>query len=187
MPSLNLSVRDLLNPQLVAHVREVIGAHGLPADALCLEITESAMMEDPELAQKHLHELAELGFKLSIDDYGTGQASLAYLRSLPVHELKIDHSFVRGISSAPKNAAIVRSTILLCHELGLKVVAEGAETADDLGWLADNECDVAQGYGIARPMPVEDLPPWIAAYRMPAPSGQVIELRKPRSIPGGTA
>jgi diguanylate cyclase (GGDEF)-like protein len=164
VPSLNLSTLDLLNPGLVAHMQKVIEAHNLPANGLCLEITESALMEDPALALKHLGELAALGFKLSIDDYGTGQASLAYLRTLPVHELKIDRAFVCSVADTPKNAAIVRSTISLCHALGLSVVAEGAETQDDLAWLAANECDIAQGYGIARPMPANELPSWIAAY-----------------------
>lgn len=97
-----------------------------------------------------------------------GQASLAYLRTLPVHELKIDQTFVRSVADSAKNAAIVRSTIVLCHALGLTVVAEGAETAGDLAWLTRNECDVAQGYGIARPMPAEELPKWMAAYNAPA-------------------
>jgi len=164
VPSINLSAHDLLNPKLVEHVRKSLAANHLPADSLCLEITESALMQEPELALKHLDELAALGLKLSIDDYGSGQASLAYLRSLPVHELKIDQTFVRAVADSPKNAAIVRSTILLCHALGLTVVAEGAETAEDLAWLSSNDCDIAQGYGIARPMPVEELQHWINAY-----------------------
>jgi EAL domain-containing protein (putative c-di-GMP-specific phosphodiesterase class I) len=168
VPSINLSARDLLNPGLVDYMRRLIDAHGLPADGLCLEITESALMEDPELALAHLGELAQLGFKLSIDDYGVGQASLAYLKTLPVHELKIDQTFVRSIADSPRNAAIVRSTIVLCHALGLKVVGEGAETSDDLDWLVSNECDTAQGYAIARPMPAAELPVWIAKYGVPA-------------------
>jgi len=164
VPSVNLSARDLLNPGLVDHIRELIAAHGLPADGLCIEITESALMEDPELALTHMAKLAALGFKLSIDDYGVGQASLAYLKTLPVHELKIDQTFVRSIADSPRNAAIVRSTIILCHALGLTVVAEGAETSEDIAWLVRNECDTVQGFGIARPMPAEDLPVWIAAY-----------------------
>lgn len=168
VPSINLSTLDLLNPGLVDHVRELIDLHSLPADSLCLEITESALMGDPALALKHLNELAALGLKLSIDDYGTGQASLAYLKTLPVHELKIDQTFVRSVADSPKNAAIVRSTIMLCHALGLTVVAEGAETIDDLAWLTSNECDIAQGYGIARPMSADTLPNWIATYHVPA-------------------
>ncbi|GAO35018.1 phosphodiesterase [Sulfuricella sp. T08] len=168
VPSINLSTLDLLNTGLVDQMRGLIELHSLPANGLCLEITESALMEDPALALAHLGELAALGFKLSIDDYGTGQASLAYLKTLPVHELKIDQTFILSVADSPKNAAIVRSTIALCHALGLTVVAEGVETSADLAWLADNECDIAQGYGIARPMPADDLPDWIAAYSVPA-------------------
>jgi diguanylate cyclase (GGDEF)-like protein len=162
--SANLSALDLLNPTLVGHVRDLLEQHELPASNLCLEITESALMDEPELALVHLLELSSLGVKLSIDDYGSGQASLAYLKTLPVHELKIDQSFVTSVADSPKNAAIVHSTIVLSHELGLTVTAEGAETPADLSWLAHNGCDVAQGYGIARPMPADELPPWIAAF-----------------------
>lgn len=164
VPSINLSALDLLNTGLVDHMRRLVDSHDLPCNGLCLEITESALMDDPELALAHLGELAALGFKLSIDDYGVGQASLAYLKTLPVHELKIDQTFMRSVAASPKNAAIVHSTIVLCHALGLKVVAEGVETADDLGWLRDNECDAAQGYYIARPMPADHLPSWIANF-----------------------
>jgi EAL domain-containing protein (putative c-di-GMP-specific phosphodiesterase class I) len=164
VPAINLSALDLLNPGLIDHVRNLIGQHNLAANTLCLEITESALMEDPQLALTHLHELAALGLKLAIDDYGVGQASLAYLQTLPVHELKIDGSFIRAVADTPRNAAIVHSTIVLCHALGLRVVGEGAETADDLAWLTANGCDLAQGYGIARPMPAEELPDWLAAH-----------------------
>lgn len=163
-PSVNLSTLDLLDPWLIEHVSGLLERHGLAPDQLCLEITESALMEEPELALRHLHELSVLGLKLSIDDYGSGQASLAYLKKLPVNELKIDREFVTSVSELPKNAAIVRSTILLCHELGLTVVAEGAETAEELAWLEGNNCDIVQGYGIAKPMPVDDFLPWVLAF-----------------------
>jgi len=150
--SANLSARDLLDPSLVALVRELLVTHGLPPAALCLEITESALMEDPALAQSHLTQLAAADVKLSIDDYGAGQASLSYLKSLPVHELKIDQSFIRSLASEPKDAAIVQSTITLGHALGLSVVAEGIESEVDLDWLRAAGCDIGQGYFIARPM-----------------------------------
>lgn len=160
--SANLSARDLLDPGLVARVRDLVTAHALPPAALCLEITESALMEDPALAQAHLAELAAFGVKLSIDDYGAGQASLAYLKSLPVHELKIDQSFIHSLGSSPKDAAIVRSTIALGHALGLSVVAEGIETQADLEWLRASGCDIGQGYVIARPLAAADFPTWVA-------------------------
>lgn len=163
-PSINLSALDLLDHGLVDQMRHLIALHDLPPHELCLEITESALMEDPALALEHLSELAGLGLKLSIDDYGAGQASLAYLKTLPVHELKIDQMFIRHVTESPRDAAIVQSTILLSHALGLSVVAEGAETPADLAWLRNNGCDLGQGYGIARPMPSNDLPAWISAY-----------------------
>jgi len=166
--SANLSARDLLDPGLVAWVRELVTGHALPPAALCLEITESALMEDPALAQAHLQALADFGVKLSIDDYGAGQASLAYVKSLPVHELKIDQSFIRTLADSPKDVAIVQSTITLGHALGLAVVAEGIETEADLAWLAANGCDVGQGYFIARPMAADALCDWMNGRRAQA-------------------
>lgn len=160
VPSVNLSAHDLLNPGLVGYVQCLLDKHGLSPDSICLEITESALMDDPELALKHLNELSALGVKLSIDDYGSGQASLAYLKTLPVNELKIDRAFVMDVSTTPKNAAIVRSTIVLCHELGLTVVAEGAETQEELAWLKQSGCDIVQGYVIAKPMSLDAFLAW---------------------------
>jgi diguanylate cyclase (GGDEF)-like protein len=168
--SANLSTLDILNPKLVGHVRDLLQLHRLAAENLCLEITESALLDEPELALAHLTELSLLGVKLSIDDYGSGQASLGYLKTLPVHELKIDQSFVTSVAESRKNAAIVHSTIVLSHELGLTVTAEGAETPADLEWLARHGCDLAQGYGIARPMAGADLPGWIHTFHAPAAS-----------------
>lgn len=177
--SVNLSTRDLLNHALVAEIQSLLARSGLSADQLCLEITESALMDDPELALAHLHELSAYGLKLSIDDYGTGQASLAYVKTLPVNELKIDRSFVSGVDSTPKNAAIVRSTMLLCRELGLTVVAEGAETASELDWLAVNACDTVQGYGVARPMPLADFVAWARDYNSRGQAAPALTLIAP--------
>jgi diguanylate cyclase (GGDEF)-like protein len=160
--SANLSTLDLLDPELPRRVKALLEFHGVPASTLCLEITESALMDEPALALAHLNALAALGVKLSIDDYGVGQASLAYLKSLPVNELKLDRSFVTAIADSPRNAAIVQSTIMLSHALGLSVVAEGIETPEELAWLRGHGCDVGQGYGIARPMMAADLPGWVA-------------------------
>lgn len=160
VPAINLSVHDLLDPGLATRISTLLGQHGLPASAICLEITESALMEDPAQALDMLKQLASMGIKLSIDDYGSGQASLAYLKTLPVNELKIDRVFIDGINVTAKNAAIVRSTILLCHELELTVVAEGAETREELE--KHNKCDMVQGYVIARPMPLAQFLTWQA-------------------------
>jgi EAL domain-containing protein (putative c-di-GMP-specific phosphodiesterase class I) len=162
--SANLSTLDLLDPGLPLYVDALLKRHGVPASRLCLEITESALMDDPALALAHLGELAALGIKLSIDDYGVGQASLAYLKILPVNELKLDRSFVTAIDREPRNAAIVQSTIMLSHALGLTVVAEGVETEAELAWLRAHGCDVAQGYFVSRPLGVERVRGWVAEY-----------------------
>lgn len=159
--SVNLSTLDLTSPDLVPKVKKLLKEHELPAQLLCLEVTESALMDDPDIALLHLKELASLGVKLSIDDYGSGQASLSYVKNLPVHELKIDRIFVSGVDQHFRNAAIVRSTILLCQELGLSVVAEGAETQEELTWLRANHCDIVQGYVVAKPMPAEEFAGWV--------------------------
>lgn len=163
-PSINLSALDLLNKDVVEQVKKLVESQHISPQHFCLEITESALMEDPQLALQHLEDLAALGVKLSIDDYGVGQASLSYLKTLPVHELKIDQIFITGVANSSRNAAIVSSTITLCHALRLSVVAEGVETADDIAWLRNSGCDIAQGYFISRPMPAAELPGWIAAY-----------------------
>jgi diguanylate cyclase (GGDEF)-like protein len=164
--SANLSTLDLLDPELPRRVKALLEFHGVPPARLCLEITESALMDEPALALAHLNALAALGVKLSIDDYGVGQASLAYLKSLPVNELKLDRSFVTAITDSPRNAAIVESTIMLSHALGLSVVAEGVETAEELDWLRAHGCDVGQGYHISKPVMAADLPGWVAARRV---------------------
>ncbi|WP_296543411.1 EAL domain-containing protein [Rhodoferax sp.] len=162
--SVNLSTRNLLNHSLVAEIPGLLAQAGLSAGQLCLEITESALMDEPELALRHLDALSAHGLKLSIDDYGTGQSSLAYVKTLPVDELKIARTFVTAVDVTPCNAAIVRSTILLCQELGLSVVAEGAETAEELAWLRSNQCDFVQGYGVAKPMPLPEFIPWAQKF-----------------------
>ncbi|MBI5920475.1 MAG: EAL domain-containing protein [Betaproteobacteria bacterium] len=174
--SANLSTHDLLNAELIKLVVSVLQKEQLASSALCLEITESALMDEPERALQHLDQLAARGIKLAIDDYGSGQASLAYLKDLPVHELKIDRVFVTDVDTTPKNAAIVRSTALLCRELDLIVVAEGAERAEEIEWLANNGCDLVQGYGVAKPMPAEEFVSWVRRFN---------DLESPSPYPSG--
>ena len=162
--SINLSTRDLLDQDLPDKLGALLALHHARAQGLCLEITESAIMDDPERAEATLNRLARQGFKLSIDDFGTGYSSLAYLRRLPVHELKIDQSFVKGMQGEGGDVKIVRSTIDLAHNLGLSVVAEGVETAALLQRLRELGCDEAQGYHMGRPMPMADLAAWAAAW-----------------------
>ncbi len=165
--SVNISTLDLNNPEFSTLVQTALQNSQLPANTLCLEITESALMIEPEQALKHLKELASLGVKLAIDDYGTGQASLSYVKDLPVHELKIDRAFVSGVDQQSKQAAIVGATIMMCEQLGLEVVAEGVETDAEARWLTDQHCHLLQGFGIARPMPAEALQDWITQHSTP--------------------
>lgn len=155
--SVNLSMRDLLDPDVVEDVRAALVRHGLDATALELEITETMAMVDPVRSTEVLAALAELGVLLSVDDYGVGYGSLAYLQRLPVRRLKIDRSFVRDVLADDASRAIVASTVDLATRLGLTVVAEGVEDDATLRALRDLGCAAAQGYGIARPCPPEEL------------------------------
>ena len=155
--SVNLSTRDLMDPELPAKIERILARHRVPAAALCLEITESAIMDDPLRAEATLNALSAAGFRLSIDDFGTGYSSLAYLKRLPVDELKIDKSFVMAMEADEDDAKIVRSTIDLAHNLGLTVVAEGVETAAVMARLATLNCDEAQGYHMSRPLPADEM------------------------------
>ena len=169
--SVNLSTRDLLDLDLPQKFAALLARHGVPANALCLEITESAIMDDPQRALATLDALSAMGFRLSIDDFGTGYSSLAYLKRLPVDELKIDQSFVRNMQADRDDAMIVRSTIDLAHNLGITVVAEGVETAEAWNLLRDLKCDQAQGYHMGRPMPVGDFSAWSASWGMRRQAG----------------
>ncbi|MGM9515485.1 putative bifunctional diguanylate cyclase/phosphodiesterase [Roseateles sp. DB2] len=166
--SVNLSTRDLMDQDLPLKIRAAIEAEGAPPSALCLEITESAIMDDPARALSTLEQLSAMGFKLSIDDFGTGYSSLAYLKRLPVDELKIDKSFVMAMERDLDDAKIVRSTIELAHNLGLSVVAEGLETLQAWQILARLGCDEGQGYFISKPMPEAQFGEWLAQWTPPA-------------------
>lgn len=150
--AVNISATLLLDAAFAVMLEREINAARLPAERITLEVTESAAMKDSDRAIAALESWRTLGVSISIDDYGTGQSSLSYLQTLPATELKIDMSFVRTLATDPRNAIMVRSTIALAHELGMKVVAEGVEDADCLARLADMGCDTAQGYHIGRPM-----------------------------------
>ena len=155
--AVNLSARQLSDLTLPTTVLDALQRHGLAPERLLLEVTESRLMSDPERSIQILSQLQALGVALSIDDFGTGYSSLAYLQRLAVDELKIDKSFTLGLGE-PGNAAIVRSTIELGHNLGLRVVAEGVEDQDSADTLSGMGCDILQGYFIGRPTPAADLP-----------------------------
>ncbi len=160
--SINVSARDLrTEDKLVDAVAAALRFEEVPAALLCIEITESGLMDDPASAQSTMRKLRDLGVATSIDDYGTGYSSLAYLKQLPVNELKIDRAFVSGMEADRRNAAIVRSTIELGHNLGFTVCAEGVETEHEVEELRRFGCDEAQGFRFARPMPPEELLLWL--------------------------
>ena len=160
--SLNISAQDLLGVDLVERVKALLQTCRVPAEQLIFEITESAVMQEPERALKVLHRLRDCGISLSVDDFGTGYSSLAHLKRLPVQELKIDQSFVRDLDETSEDAVIVRSTIEMSHNLGLKVVAEGVEYEHSLRLLERWHCDTAQGYLISRPLSAAAFEAWVA-------------------------
>ncbi len=165
--SVNLSTRDLLDQDLPAKLEKLLARESVDPNALCLEITESAIMDDPQRALQTLKRLHDMGLRLSIDDFGTGYSSLAYLKQMPLHELKIDKSFVMSMERDRADMKIVRSTIDLAHNLGLTVTAEGVETAQGFAILRAMQCDEAQGYFMAKPMPGGDFARWMTAWQAP--------------------
>jgi diguanylate cyclase len=162
--AVNLSARDLLDLNLPNEVERLLTQHRVPANFLELELTESTAMADPGRAGLVLQALRDLGVAVAIDDYGTGYTSLAYLRRLPVTQLKIDRSFVTAMRQLDENAAIVRSMIQLARQLGLEVVAEGVEDRETLVELAALGCDSAQGYYVSRPVAPDRLPEVLHGY-----------------------
>lgn len=159
--AVNLSARNLQDPQLPDQVARLLEAYDLGAGWLNLEITESVIMADPARAMEILNQLSKMEVRLAIDDFGTGYSSLGYLKKLPVDEIKIDKSFVKEMAVEEDDAMIVRSTIDLAHNLGLKVVAEGVETQEIWDRLTAWGCDAAQGYYISRPLLPTALPGWL--------------------------
>ena len=155
--AVNLSTRCLLDASLPDLVARLLARHGVPAELLRLEVTESAVMADAARCLAVLQRLHALGVRLSIDDFGTGYSSMAQLRRLPVDELKIDQSFVLGMTVTEQDAVLVRTAVDLAHNLGLTVVAEGVEGPEHVAALRHLGCDIAQGYHFARPMPAEAL------------------------------
>ena len=159
--SVNLSVRHLTDLELPDQVDETLRRHGVGADQLTLEVTESTIMNDPSRAVIVLSRLRALGVRIAVDDFGTGYSSLAYLKRLAVDELKIDKTFIMGMRTDENDAVIVRSTIELGHSLGLRLVAEGVEDVETWEMLLPLGCDVLQGYHVSRPLPADRLTAWL--------------------------
>jgi len=163
--SVNCSAQQFRLEGLVDTVARTLQQTGLPASSLELELTESIIVEHTEHVMARFKALDEMGVKLSIDDFGTGYSSLGYLKRFPIHELKIDQSFVRDVSTDPDDAAIVSAIITMAHGLGLRVVAEGVETAEQLAFLKKVDCDWAQGYYFCRPLPAEEIEPLLRNWK----------------------
>jgi diguanylate cyclase (GGDEF)-like protein len=161
--AVNLSARNLADLELPDQVNALLNAWGLPPSALALEITESFVMSDSPRTSTILNRLREVGVQLSVDDFGTGYSSLSYLSRLPINEIKVDRSFVGRMLTSPNDATIVRATVDLGRNLGLRVVAEGVEDAATLDELSRLRCDLAQGYFLSRPMSAEDTTRWLLA------------------------
>ncbi|SDG79349.1 diguanylate cyclase (GGDEF) domain-containing protein [Duganella sp. OV458] len=176
--SVNLSTRDLLDQDLPAKFAELLAQHKLTPGSFCLEITESAIMDDPVRAQLTLERLSAMGLDLSIDDFGTGYSSLAYLKRLPVNELKIDKSFVLNMEKDEGDTKIVRSTIDLGHNMGLRVVAEGIESEAVWRLLAELGCDQGQGYFMSRPIPGDQMIAWLEKWQAPVMIAAPVETEE---------
>jgi diguanylate cyclase (GGDEF)-like protein len=176
--SVNLSARNLLDVELPAQIEGLLEEHGVPADQLTLEVTESATLVDPERAIRVLSALRASGMTVSIDDFGTGNASIEYLTRLPADELKIDKSFITNLCEDTRAEAIVCSTIDLASHLGLKIVAEGIETEAVLARVAALGCSTGQGYVISRPVPADQLTERLLADARPLPSHDGTEARR---------
>jgi EAL domain-containing protein (putative c-di-GMP-specific phosphodiesterase class I) len=155
--SVNLSARNLTEPGLVAWIADLLDRKGFPGRRLTVEVTESEVMHDVDGGVQTLHELRELGVYVAIDDFGTGHSALAYLKDLPVDELKIDRTFVEGIGASPADAAICGTIVSLAHLLGLRVVAEGVAADGDVMALRQLRCDAAQGFHLGHPVPADGL------------------------------
>ena len=155
--SVNLTAIDLLDLELPEHLDALARRHNVDPRNVCLEITESTIMADPNRARSVLDRLAAIGFRLSVDDFGTGHSSLAYLRNLPMDEVKIDRAFVSGMTTSSEDRMIVRATIDLAHSLGLAVVAEGVETKEEQALLRGYGCDYAQGFLYSRAVPAAEI------------------------------
>jgi diguanylate cyclase (GGDEF)-like protein len=185
--AVNLSATDVADASLPAFVLQRLGEAGVGADQLIFEVTESAIMGEPEAATRVMEQLRSAGSRFAVDDFGTGHSSLAHVHSLPIDELKIDRSFVRDLGQSDRSAMIVRTVIELAHGLRLAVVAEGVETAEAMALLTRLGCDYAQGYLISRPIAADAVLGWLEA-RAPAPTeaaaragtAELIQLRSVR-------
>ncbi|MCK9201138.1 MAG: EAL domain-containing protein [Gallionella sp.] len=164
--AINISARQFRSGNLDAQLSEALERHGIAAHHLEIELTESMLMQEPDRAIETMHKLKQLGVKISLDDFGTGYSSLGYLSRFPIDTLKIDQSFVRGVTTVPDDAEIASAIIGLAHRMKLRVVAEGVETADQLAFLRGNDCDELQGYYFSKPIPADDFAALVRSGKM---------------------
>ena len=155
--SVNLSARQLKDEGLPVLIALILEETGMPADKLCIELTETALILEPEVALARLKKIKELGISLSLDDFGTGYSSLSYLKRFPIDTLKIDQAFIRDVKVDHEDAALVKAIIAMAHGLGMEVIAEGVEIQEQLEFLGANACDTIQGYLFSRPLPAKDM------------------------------
>jgi EAL domain-containing protein (putative c-di-GMP-specific phosphodiesterase class I) len=158
--SVNISAVNLHEPDFENSVIQLLDRFDIPHGELILEITETSVMKDPEYAISALKRLADRSIKLAIDDFGTGYSSLAYIQRLPLYEVKIDRSFIQAMDTVANDQVIVKTTLSMSHDLGVKVVAEGIENGSALKRLTNMQCDFLQGFFIARPMSMDALIEW---------------------------
>jgi diguanylate cyclase (GGDEF)-like protein/PAS domain S-box-containing protein len=163
--AVNLSARQFVDKELGATIRRILEENGVDPTLIELEITESSLMANTEESTRTLEFLAQLGVGLSIDDFGTGYSSLGYLKRFPLDALKVDRSFVRDITTSADDATITRAVISMAHSLGLKVIAEGVETQEQVSFLAEHGCDEFQGYFFSRPLPADECGAWLRERR----------------------
>jgi diguanylate cyclase (GGDEF)-like protein len=171
--AVNLSIRTLIDPTFPQRVRDLLDQNGVPPSLLTVEITEDGMVGEPDRPMSTLRRLHEMGVRLAVDDFGTGYSSLSYLRRVPVHEVKIDRSFVQGMATDPGDLAIVRAVVDLARHFGLRVVAEGVESEVTVSLLEGVGCDIGQGFLFSRALPFERLEAWLALQNAPLPDPTV--------------
>ncbi|MCW8885083.1 MAG: EAL domain-containing protein, partial [Motiliproteus sp.] len=157
--SINVSPQQLLRRDLNQDVSNALNETQIPAQLLDLEITESCLIEEPDTITATLHQLRDLGISISMDDFGTGYSSLSLLKRIPLDNLKIDRSFVDGTPDDKNDAELVSTIILMAHNLGLNIIAEGVENSRQLDYLATLNCDQVQGFYFSKPLPAQQIPP----------------------------
>jgi EAL domain-containing protein (putative c-di-GMP-specific phosphodiesterase class I) len=164
--SINVSPLNLLDTTLLSELKQIMHTAGFPTSRLTIEVTENAIMTNPLRSARVLEEFAESGIQISVDDFGTGYSSLSYLQKFPIHELKIDKSFVIGLHETSNNYPIVNATIAMAHDLGMTVVAEGVEDLRVLQLLEKLGCNRVQGYHFSKALTYDELAKWLGAFDM---------------------